>query len=142
MTFCALFIPSSSIRSRWRAAFPSVRTSPARSFPVCYESDCTPPSVRAPRFITKCSCPKPGTAVFWPLETAVWPAVLHGLPPSVPHGAFPPGVSEGYATIMPDMGTENGSVRGVGNPDVVRDFGWRAAERMTKIGKILTETYL
>ena len=60
----------------------------------------------------------------------------------MPHGSFPQGVLEGYATIMTDMGTENGSVRGVGTPDVVRDFGWRAAERMTKIGKILTETYL
>ncbi len=45
----------------------------------------------------------------------------------------------GYAVINTDLGTSAGRDCGIGNPDVWRDFGWRATDLMTRAGKLVTE---
>jgi feruloyl esterase len=64
--------------------------------------------------------------------------IMHGY---VPHGSFANAVAEGYAAIMTDMGTENGRERGINNPELLRDFGWRATVKMTELGKLVTEAF-
>lgn len=64
--------------------------------------------------------------------------IMHGY---VPHGSFANAVAEGYAAIMTDMGTENGRERGINNPELLRDFGWRATVKMTELGKRVTEAF-
>jgi feruloyl esterase len=49
---------------------------------------------------------------------------------------------EGYAAAQTDMGTSSGRLRGIGNPDVWKDFGWRATHGMTEIAKeIISQHY-
>ncbi len=47
----------------------------------------------------------------------------------------------GYAVINTDLGTSEGITCGVNNPDVWKDFGWRATYLMTRAGKLVTEAY-
>ncbi len=44
-------------------------------------------------------------------------------------------MKNGYVTAMTDMGTSMGETAGIGNPDMWKDFGWRATHYMAKIGK-------
>ncbi len=47
----------------------------------------------------------------------------------------------GYAVVHTDMGTRDGRNRGIGNPDVWNDFGWRSTHMMAVVGKQLTALY-
>ena len=51
------------------------------------------------------------------------------------------GVWKRCAVINTDMGTSNGRVRGVKDPEVWKDYGWRATYLMTKVGKQITEAF-
>lgn len=51
------------------------------------------------------------------------------------------GVKNHCATAHTDMGTSDGRARGAKNPDVHKDFGWRATALMTKLGKQITECF-
>ena len=51
------------------------------------------------------------------------------------------GVKNGCATAHTDMGTSDGRARGVKNPEVHKDFGWRATFLMTEAGKKITECF-
>ena len=44
---------------------------------------------------------------------------------------------QGYAVAHTNMGTGNGRTRGIGNPDVWNDFGWRSTHMMAVVGKAL-----
>lgn len=50
-------------------------------------------------------------------------------------------VRAGYAVINTDLGTSRGRNAGIGNPDMHRDFGWRATKIMTEVGKCITEAH-
>ena len=45
----------------------------------------------------------------------------------------------GYVAAQTDMGTSGGRERGIRNPAVWRDFGWRSTHGMAVLGKALTE---
>lgn len=47
----------------------------------------------------------------------------------------------GYAVAQTNLGTSDGWRRGVNNPDVWKDFGWRATYLMTTVGKQLTAAF-
>lgn len=47
----------------------------------------------------------------------------------------------GYAAVHTDMGTRDGRRRGIGNPDVWNDFGWRSTHMMAAVGKELIALY-
>ena len=51
------------------------------------------------------------------------------------------GVWKRCAAINTDMGSSNGRVRGVKDPEVWKDYGWRATALMTKVGKQITEAF-
>lgn len=44
-------------------------------------------------------------------------------------------MKNGYVTAQTDMGTSQGESAGINNPDVWKDFGWRATHYMAEIGK-------
>jgi len=51
-------------------------------------------------------------------------------------------MQNGYVTAQTDMGTSEGELAGVDNPDMWKDFGWRATHYMAKIGKeIIFQNY-
>jgi len=54
---------------------------------------------------------------------------------------LPVGVIAGCATAHTDMGTSNGRARGAKNPEIHKDFGWRATYLMTKLCKQVTERF-
>ena len=60
-----------------------------------------------------------------------------GIAGQVAYGWLVPFVQEGYAVANTDMGTSRGEKSGIGNPDVWKDFGWRATHLMTKAAKEL-----
>ena len=64
-----------------------------------------------------------------------------GMAGGIPHGSMLPYLKEGYAVACTDMGTSRGRDSGIGNPDVVRDFGWRATHLMTESAKRLVRLY-
>lgn len=47
----------------------------------------------------------------------------------------------GYAVANTDMGTSGDRNRGIDNPDVWKDFGWRATHVMTEISKAIIKEY-
>ncbi|MBQ4528706.1 MAG: tannase/feruloyl esterase family alpha/beta hydrolase [Clostridia bacterium] len=47
----------------------------------------------------------------------------------------------GYAVANTDMGTSGDRNRGIDNPDVWKDFGWRATHIMTEISKAIIKEY-
>lgn len=51
------------------------------------------------------------------------------------------GERNGCATAHTDMGTSDGRARGAQNPEVHKDFGWRATILMTEVGKKVTEAF-
>ncbi len=64
-----------------------------------------------------------------------------GIAGSIYYGALADNLRAGYAVANTDMGTSGGVACGVNNPDVHRDFGWRATACMTEAGKILTRAF-
>jgi feruloyl esterase len=50
-------------------------------------------------------------------------------------------VHSGYATVTSDMGTAPNADSGIGNREVWKDFGFRAAHLMTVVAKQVVETY-
>lgn len=50
-------------------------------------------------------------------------------------------VKLGYAAATTDLGTTPGLESGIHNPDVWKDFGWRATHIMTRLGKALAYRY-
>ncbi|MBQ2749114.1 MAG: tannase/feruloyl esterase family alpha/beta hydrolase [Clostridia bacterium] len=62
-----------------------------------------------------------------------------GLAGNIAYGSLVKYVKQGYAVANTDMGTQNGRERGIGNPDVHKDFGWRATWLMTRAGKALVK---
>jgi len=47
----------------------------------------------------------------------------------------------GYAAANTDMGTSRGVKSGIDNPDVWKDFGWRATHIMTEVSKTILRAY-
>ncbi len=47
----------------------------------------------------------------------------------------------GHATAMNDLGTSKGEEWGIDNPDVWKDFGWRATHIMCTLGKAVIEKH-
>lgn len=47
----------------------------------------------------------------------------------------------GYAVANTDMGTSRGRNSGIDNPDVWKDFGWRATHLMTEMSKTIIKEY-
>lgn len=64
-----------------------------------------------------------------------------GMAGSIHHGWLMPYLKSGYAVACTDMGTSRGRESGIGNPDVVKDFGWRATHLMTEAGKSVVRRY-
>jgi len=64
-----------------------------------------------------------------------------GLAGKIKHHNFLPYVSRGYAVAHTDMGTWRGLARGVDNPDVWRDFGWRSTYLMTVESKKMVRAH-
>lgn len=58
-----------------------------------------------------------------------------GMAGSIAYGAFPEYLKAGYAVANSDMGTSRGERSGIQNPDVWKDFGWRATHQMTLAAK-------
>ena len=50
-------------------------------------------------------------------------------------------VKQGYAAANTDLGTPKGREYGINNPDVWKDFGWRATHLMTVLGKTVLREY-
>jgi feruloyl esterase len=57
-----------------------------------------------------------------------------------PASFFAP-LSGGYATATTDMGTAPNADSGIGNPEVWKDFGYRATHLMTVVGKQIVTAY-
>lgn len=60
-----------------------------------------------------------------------------GMAGEINQGEFPNYIRKGYAAAQTDMGTSGGRNRGIGNPEVWKDFGWRATHAMTRVSKEL-----
>lgn len=58
-----------------------------------------------------------------------------GMAGSIAYGAFPDYVRQGYAAANSDMGTSQGEQSGINNPDIWKDFGWRATHQMTEAAR-------
>ena len=58
-----------------------------------------------------------------------------GMAGSIWHWELADKIKRGYAAASTDMGTSRGRDSGVNNPEVWRDFGWRATHLMTAAGK-------
>lgn len=64
-----------------------------------------------------------------------------GMAGTIVHYALADHIRKGYAAANTDMGTSRGQASGIHNPDVWKDFGWRATHRMTQLGKALLRRY-
>lgn len=60
-----------------------------------------------------------------------------GMAGSFHHASILSVLRRGYAVAQTDMGTSDGRSRGIGNPALWRDFGWRATHEMTLLAKKL-----
>lgn len=60
-----------------------------------------------------------------------------GMAGEINQGEFPQYIQKGYAVSQTDMGTSGGRNRGIQNPEVWKDFGWRATHAMTEGSKKL-----
>lgn len=58
-----------------------------------------------------------------------------GMAGAIWHDSLEVYMKMGYAVAQTDMGTSGGRKCGVGNPEVWKDFGWRATHAMTETGK-------
>lgn len=64
-----------------------------------------------------------------------------GMAGGIPHRSMMPYLKKGYAVACTDMGTSRGRLSGIGNPDVAKDFGWRATHLMTEAARRLIRIY-
>lgn len=64
-----------------------------------------------------------------------------GMAGAIPHDWLAEMVRGGYAAASTDMGTSRGRESGISNPDVWKDFGYRATHLMTVQSKSLIEKY-
>ena len=82
----------------------------------------------------------------WLPDDAKWNGCLLGLGNGGAAGHIDPGslsgpAAIGYATVTTDMGTAPNPDSGVGNPEVWKDFGFRATHLMTVVAKQLIRSY-
>ena len=82
----------------------------------------------------------------WLPAAAKWNGRFLGLGNGGAAGAINPTILDGasaagYATATTDMGTAPNADSGVGNPEVWKDFGYRATHLMTVVGKQVTTAY-
>jgi len=83
--------------------------------------------------------------------TEIWmPDDWNGLFVALGNGGMAGGISHealagharlGRVAVHTDMGTRDGRTRGIGNPDVWNDFGWRSTHMMAVVGKILVAEF-
>ncbi len=64
-----------------------------------------------------------------------------GMAGGISRGALAEHTRLGRAAVHTDMGTRDGRTRGIANPDVWHDFGWRSTHMMAVVGKILIAEY-
>ena len=64
-----------------------------------------------------------------------------GLAGGIPFDSLADKARRGWAVSQTDMGTADGLRRGVHNPEVWKDFGWRATHVMTVLSKQLIEAF-
>ena len=64
-----------------------------------------------------------------------------GMAGAIHYGALAERIRQGYAAVHTDMGTSRRRNSGIGNPDVWKDFGWRATHIMTEQGKAIARAY-
>ena len=104
----------------------------------------------APRTIVKLLLqPAKGSNInveIWLPEPAAWNSRLLGLGNGGSAGHISPGtlagpMAGGYAAVTTDMGTAPNADSGVGNPEVWRDFGYRATHLMTVAAKQVVAAY-
>ena len=55
--------------------------------------------------------------------------------------SFYSSLRDGYATVTTDMGTAPNPESGIGNPEVWKDFGFRATHLMTVVGKQIVQSF-
>lgn len=82
----------------------------------------------------------------WLPDAAKWNGCLLGLGNSGAAGRINPAglagpAAGGYATVTTDLGTAPNADSGVGNPEVWKDFGYRATHLMTVVAKQLVGAY-
>ncbi len=64
-----------------------------------------------------------------------------GIGGSIPRDSMMQYLRHGFAVASTDMGTSRGAQSGVGNPDVWRDFGWRATYIATTDAEAIIKAY-
>ncbi len=82
----------------------------------------------------------------WLPEAVKWNGCFLGLGNGGAAGKINPGglssmSGQGYAVATTDMGTAPDPDSGIGNPEVWKDFGYRATHLMTVVGKQVTRAY-
>lgn len=82
----------------------------------------------------------------WLPEAVPWNGCFLGLGNGGAAGKINPGglssmSGQGYAVATTDMGTAPDPDSGIGNPEVWKDFGYRATHLMTVVGKQVTRAY-
>ena len=82
----------------------------------------------------------------WLPDAEKWNGCLLGLGNGGSAGSINPGTlagpaSAGYAAVTTDMGTAPNSDSGVGNPEVWKDFGFRATHLMTVVAKQYVQAF-
>ena len=82
----------------------------------------------------------------WLPDAGKWNGRLIGLGNGGAAGSINPGsllgqCAQGYAAVTTDMGTAPNDRSGVGNPEVWKDFGFRATHLMTVVAKQVIKAY-
>ena len=82
----------------------------------------------------------------WLPDAGKWNGCLLGLGNSgaaghISSGSLAGPMANGYAVVTTDMGTAPNADSGVGNPEVWKDFGFRATHLMTVVGKQVVKAY-
>lgn len=82
----------------------------------------------------------------WLPDAEKWNARFLGLGNGGAAGKINPGglngaSAQGYAVATTDMGTAPNALSGVGNPEVWKDFGYRATHLMTVVGKQIVRAH-
>lgn len=82
----------------------------------------------------------------WLPDAEKWNDRMMGIGNGGAAGRISPGtlirpLASGYAAVTTDMGTAPDSDSGIGNPEVWKDFGFRATHLMTVVGKQIITAY-
>ncbi|HEV7403487.1 MAG TPA: tannase/feruloyl esterase family alpha/beta hydrolase [Chthoniobacteraceae bacterium] len=118
--------------------------------PTLPGADARAPKNLPPRTVVKLLLqPAKGSNInveIWLPEPVAWNSRLLGLGNGGSAGHISPGtlagpMSGGYAAVTTDMGTAPNADSGVGNPEVWRDFGYRATHLMTVAAKQVVAAY-